>query len=263
LDRFRLRAIVNPDNLRNQSRVRTLWTGGALFEAIEFENGRILNGRMSEYQVPRFSNVPVLETVLVDRKTCFGRRVSVRWLGCASHRNAIFGATGVRLRSLPMVRMGEGELDQLKPEQNRKRTYPALVSFNLQAKKHYCVTLPAEASRDNMSDRCGTRRKNLLASASESAHFGSKVRIIHVTKIEATNEGALVATPVFHELPDMNVPDWLALSLAKLHPPIPRQFHQTSAPWLQPAHLSGTATVQFSVTCLIAYSRAIVSLASQ
>jgi len=42
--------------------------GGALFEAIEFENGKILNGRMSEYRVPRFSDVPLLETVLLDRK---------------------------------------------------------------------------------------------------------------------------------------------------------------------------------------------------
>ena len=38
------------------------------FEAIEFENGKILNGRMSEYRGPRFSDVPVLETVLLDRK---------------------------------------------------------------------------------------------------------------------------------------------------------------------------------------------------
>jgi len=57
-----LRAIVNPDNLRNQIEGSNIMgLGGALFEAIEFEDGRILNGRMSEYQVPRFSNVPVLE----------------------------------------------------------------------------------------------------------------------------------------------------------------------------------------------------------
>jgi isoquinoline 1-oxidoreductase len=42
---FECGAIVNPDNLRNQiegSNVQGL--GGALFEAIEFENGKILNG---------------------------------------------------------------------------------------------------------------------------------------------------------------------------------------------------------------------------
>jgi nicotinate dehydrogenase subunit B len=66
---FECGAIVNPDNLRNQiegSNIQGL--GGALFEAIEFENGKILNGRMSEYRVPRFSDVPVLETVLLDRE---------------------------------------------------------------------------------------------------------------------------------------------------------------------------------------------------
>ena len=43
---FECGAIVNPDNLRNQiegSNVQGL--GGALFEAIEFENGKILNGQ--------------------------------------------------------------------------------------------------------------------------------------------------------------------------------------------------------------------------
>src|ERR1700756_833923 len=66
---FECGAIINPDGLRNQiegSNVQGL--GGALFEAIEFENGKILNGRMSEYRVPRFSDVPALETVLLDRK---------------------------------------------------------------------------------------------------------------------------------------------------------------------------------------------------
>jgi hypothetical protein len=42
--------------------------GGALFEAITFDDGKILNGRLSKYRVPRFSDVPVLETVLLDRK---------------------------------------------------------------------------------------------------------------------------------------------------------------------------------------------------
>jgi nicotinate dehydrogenase subunit B len=66
---FECGAIVNPDNLRNQiegSNVQGL--GGALFEAVEFENGKILNGRLSQYRVPRFSDLPKLETVLLDRK---------------------------------------------------------------------------------------------------------------------------------------------------------------------------------------------------
>ena len=42
--------------------------GGALFEAIEFNNGAILNARFSRYRVPRFSDVPNIEVVLLDRK---------------------------------------------------------------------------------------------------------------------------------------------------------------------------------------------------
>jgi len=106
---FECGAIVNPDNLRNQiegSNVQGL--GGALFEAIVFENGKILNGRMSEYRVPRFSDVPVLETVLLDRKDLPSAGAGeCPMVGLApAIANAIFDATGVRLRSLPLVPEG-------------------------------------------------------------------------------------------------------------------------------------------------------------
>jgi len=103
---FECGAIVNPDNLRNQiegSNVQGL--GGALFEAIEFENGKILNGRMSEYRVPRFKDVPVLETVLLDRRDLPSAGAGeCPMVGLApAIANAIFDAAGVRLRSLPLV----------------------------------------------------------------------------------------------------------------------------------------------------------------
>ena len=103
---FECGAIVNPDGLRNQiegSNVQGL--GGALFEAIEFDNGKILNGRMSEYRVPRFSDLPILETVLLDRKDIPSVGAGeCPMIGLApAIANAIFDATGVRLRSLPLV----------------------------------------------------------------------------------------------------------------------------------------------------------------
>jgi nicotinate dehydrogenase subunit B len=106
---FECGAIVNPDGLRNQiegSNVQGL--GGALFEAIEFDNGKILNGRMSEYRVPRFSDVPVLETVLLDRKDILSVGAGeCPMIGLApAIANAIFDATGVRLCSLPLVPNG-------------------------------------------------------------------------------------------------------------------------------------------------------------
>ena len=42
--------------------------GGALFEAIEFGNGQIVNGSMEQYRVPRFKDIPPIEVVLLDRK---------------------------------------------------------------------------------------------------------------------------------------------------------------------------------------------------
>jgi len=106
---FECGAIVNPDNLKNQiegSNVQGL--GGALFEAIEFDNGKILNGRMSQYRVPRFSDVPILETVLLDRKDLPSAGAGeCPMIGLApAIANAIFDAVGVRLRSLPLVPEG-------------------------------------------------------------------------------------------------------------------------------------------------------------
>jgi nicotinate dehydrogenase subunit B len=106
---FECGAIVNPDNLRNQiegSNVQGI--GGALFEAIEFENGKILNGRLSQYRVPRFSDLPALETVLLDRKDIPSVGAGeCPMIGLApAIANAIFDATGTRLRALPLVPNG-------------------------------------------------------------------------------------------------------------------------------------------------------------
>jgi isoquinoline 1-oxidoreductase len=103
---FECGAVVNPDNLRNQiegANVQGL--GGALFEAIQFENGKILNGKLSRYRVPRFSDLPAVDTVLLDRKDLPSAGAGeCPMIGLApAIANAIFDATGVRLRSLPLV----------------------------------------------------------------------------------------------------------------------------------------------------------------
>jgi isoquinoline 1-oxidoreductase len=106
---FECGAVVNPENLRNQIEGSNIMgLGGALFEAIEFENGRILNDRFSSYRVPRFSDVPMIETVVLDRKDIPSAGAGeCPMIGLApAIGNAIFDATGVRLRSLPMVPNG-------------------------------------------------------------------------------------------------------------------------------------------------------------
>jgi isoquinoline 1-oxidoreductase len=82
--------------------------GGALFEAIEFKDGKITNAHLADYRVPRFSDVPKLETVLLDRKDLPSAGAGETPIVCIAPAvgNAIFAATGVRLRSMPMVPNG-------------------------------------------------------------------------------------------------------------------------------------------------------------
>ncbi len=106
---FECGAIVNPDGLRNQVEGSNIMgLGGALFEAIEFEDGRILNAAFSKYRIPRFKDVPAIETVLLDRKDLPSAGAGeTPIVGVApAIGNAIFDATSLRLRSLPMVPNG-------------------------------------------------------------------------------------------------------------------------------------------------------------
>jgi nicotinate dehydrogenase subunit B len=66
---FECGAIVNPDGLNNQVEGAVVQgLGGALFEAISFAGGRILNGTLEQYRVPRFSDIPPIEIELLDRR---------------------------------------------------------------------------------------------------------------------------------------------------------------------------------------------------
>jgi isoquinoline 1-oxidoreductase len=82
--------------------------GGALFEAIQFKDGKILNARFGRYRVPRFSDVPAIDVVLLDRKDVPPAGAGeTPIIGIApALGNAIFAASGVRLRSLPLAPSG-------------------------------------------------------------------------------------------------------------------------------------------------------------
>ena len=103
---FECGAVVNPDQLKNQIEGSVVMgLGGALFEAIEFENGRIRNPHFSEYRVPRFSDAPRIDVTLVDRKDLPSAGAGeTPIVGIApAVGNALFDAAGLRLRSLPMA----------------------------------------------------------------------------------------------------------------------------------------------------------------
>jgi isoquinoline 1-oxidoreductase len=106
---FECGAIVNPDGLKHQIAGAVVQgIGGALFEGIDFADGRILNGTLRQYRVPRFTDVPPIDVVMVDRKDLPSAGAGeAPLIGIApAIGNAIFDATGVRLRSLPMVPNG-------------------------------------------------------------------------------------------------------------------------------------------------------------
>jgi CO/xanthine dehydrogenase Mo-binding subunit len=106
---FECGAVVNPEHLKNQIEGSVMMAiGGALFEAVEFANGRILNPHLAAYRVPRFSDLPVIETVLVDRKDLPSAGAGgTPIIGPApAIGNAIFHATGTRIRALPMTPKG-------------------------------------------------------------------------------------------------------------------------------------------------------------
>lgn len=99
-------AIVNPDGLRNQiAGALVQGVGGALFEAIEFDHGVIRNAHLADYRVPRFSDTPAIEVVLVDRRDqpSMGAGEAPIMALAPAVAAAIFEATGIRLRALPMA----------------------------------------------------------------------------------------------------------------------------------------------------------------
>jgi nicotinate dehydrogenase subunit B len=103
---FECGAIVNPNGLRNQvvgANIQGL--GGALSESIQFENGRIKNPRFATYRVPRFRDLPQIEAVLLNRKDIpsAGAGETPIMAVAPAVGNALFDATGIRRRTMPLA----------------------------------------------------------------------------------------------------------------------------------------------------------------
>jgi isoquinoline 1-oxidoreductase len=102
---FECGKIQNPENLMAQVQgCLIMGLGGALTEEVQFENGEILTNRFSKYRVPRFEDVPDLDIHLLDRPdlpSAGGGETPIIAVAPAI-ANAVFDATGVRLRALPL-----------------------------------------------------------------------------------------------------------------------------------------------------------------
>jgi isoquinoline 1-oxidoreductase len=100
--------IVNPNGVRNQimgAIVQGL--GGALFETIHFDRGKVLNPHFADYRVPRFSDTPEIDIVVLDRKEerPMGAGETPIMGVAPAIANAVHAATGNRIRTMPLQKL--------------------------------------------------------------------------------------------------------------------------------------------------------------
>jgi isoquinoline 1-oxidoreductase len=102
-------AVVNPRHMANQVEGAVMMgLGGALFESIQYRDGKLSNGRLSRYRVPRFSDAPALDVCVLTRPEvppAGGGEIPIVGIAPAVAA-AIFDATGRRIRSLPLTANG-------------------------------------------------------------------------------------------------------------------------------------------------------------
>jgi nicotinate dehydrogenase subunit B len=98
--------IINPDGLRNQVEGSILQTlSRALHEEVKFDRSRVTSTDWSSYPLLRFPEAPAVEVALLDRPNLppLGAGEASTAPVAAALSNAIFDATGVRLRSVPFI----------------------------------------------------------------------------------------------------------------------------------------------------------------
>jgi CO/xanthine dehydrogenase Mo-binding subunit len=98
--------IVNPDGLRNQVEGCILQTlSRALYEEVKFDRSRVTSVDWSSYPILRFPEVPPVDVALIDRPEIppVGAGEAATAPVAAALANAIFDATGVRLRAVPFT----------------------------------------------------------------------------------------------------------------------------------------------------------------
>jgi isoquinoline 1-oxidoreductase len=102
---FECGPIQNPANLLSQVQgCIIMGLGGALREEMRFADGKILNASFAEYRVPRFKDVPRIDVHLINKTdipSAGGGETPIIAIAPAIG-NAVFAATGIRIRSMPM-----------------------------------------------------------------------------------------------------------------------------------------------------------------
>jgi len=98
--------VINPQGATIQMEgCITMGLGYALSEEVHFRGGKILDTNFHRYEIPRFSRLPKIETVLVEANEIApqgGGEPAIIVMG-AVIANAIHDATGARLLRMPMT----------------------------------------------------------------------------------------------------------------------------------------------------------------
>jgi isoquinoline 1-oxidoreductase len=98
-------AVINPDNLAAQNLGSIIMAlGPALSEEIRFDEGRLTTDAFSDYAVPRVADVPEIEVHLMNRTDLpsVGAGETPLISVAPAIANAVFHATGTRVREMPM-----------------------------------------------------------------------------------------------------------------------------------------------------------------
>ncbi len=98
--------IINPDGLRNQIEGNVIQSlSRALKEEVQFDEYRIKSVDWDTYPILKFSEVPEVEVVLINRpaEPAIGAGEPSTCTTAAAVANAIYDAVGVRLRQVPFT----------------------------------------------------------------------------------------------------------------------------------------------------------------
>ncbi len=109
---FAAGTIINPTTAHSQFMGGAIWgLSSALFEATEIDAGaaRYVNNNLAEYLIPVNADVPVVEIIMVPEHDAGVNPLGVKGIGeigivgmNAAVANAVFNATGKRIRDLPI-----------------------------------------------------------------------------------------------------------------------------------------------------------------
>ncbi len=101
---------INPLAVHGQTHGATVQAiGWTLYENLQYEDGRLMNGNFADYTMPTADAVPMLRTDVVESNDpngpygAKGASETAILPGAAAIANAVFDAVGVRIQSLPIT----------------------------------------------------------------------------------------------------------------------------------------------------------------